>query len=124
MGVSFTEIVESYWTPYHDVLKVNSDNYATLLSGDDLKLDAGTTVVVTAWALDGEADVYLQTRAMHDLYTSGGVGQLFISDLDLTSVVDSDSDTWVVPEDLDGQEIVIVDNTNSPVGGTEISILE
>ena len=118
VGVTFSQIVESYWTPYHDVVQVDAGNYATLLSDNDLRLDAGTTVVVTAWALDGEADVYLQTRAMHDLYTSGGVGQLFISDLDLTSVVDSDSDTWVVPEDLDGQELlIIVDNTNSPVGG-------
>ena len=98
--------------------RLNSNNYATLLSGDELKLDAGTTVVVTAWALDGEADVYLQTRAMHDLYTSGGVGQLFIADLDLKSVADSDSDTWVVPQELDGQELlIIVDNTNTPVGG-------
>ena len=118
VGVTFLQIVESYWTPYHDVLQVNSDNYATLLSGDDLKLDAGTTVVITAWAFDGEADVYLQTRAMHDLYTSGGVGQLFIADLDLKSVIDSDSDTWTVPQELDGQELlVIVDNTNTPVGG-------
>ena len=116
--MTFSKLVESYWTPYHDVVQVDAGNYATLLSDNDLRLDAGTTVVVTAWALDGEADVYLQTRAMHDLYTSGGVGQLFISDLDLTSVVDSDSDTWVVPEDLDGQELlIIVDNTNSPVGG-------
>ena len=118
VGVTFSQIVESYWTPYHDVLQVNSDNYATLLSGDELKLDAGTTVVITAWAFDGEADVYLQTRAMHDLYTSGGVGQLFIADLDLKSVIDSDSDTWTVPQELDGQELlVIVDNTSTPVGG-------
>ena len=55
---------------------------------------------------------------MHDLYISGGVGQLFIADLDLKSVTDSDSDTWTVPQELDGQELlVIVDNTNSPVGG-------
>ena len=118
VGVTFSQIVESYWTPYHDALQVDSGNYATLLSGDELKLDAGTTVVVTAWALDGEADVYLQTRAMHDLYTSGGVGQLFIADLDLKSITDSDSDTWTVPQELDGQELlVIVDNTNTPIGG-------
>ncbi len=118
VGVTFSQIVESYWTPYHDVIQVDAGNYATLLSGDELKLDAGTTVVVTAWALDGVADVYLQTRAMHDLYTSGGVGQLFISDLDISSVAESDSDTWVVPEELDGQELlIIVDNTNLPVGG-------
>ncbi|DAC58835.1 MAG TPA: hypothetical protein D7I03_05030, partial [Candidatus Poseidoniales archaeon] len=118
VGVTFSKIEESYWTPYHDVIAVDANDFTTLLSGDALKLDAGTTVVVTAWALEGEADVYLQTRAMHDLYASGGVGQLFIQDLDLQSVIDSDSDSWTVPQELDGEELlVVVDNTDSPVGG-------
>ena len=118
VGVTFSKIEESYWTPYHDVIAVDANDYTTLLSGDALKLDAGTTVVVTAWALEGEADIYLQTRAMHDLYVSGNVGQLFIQDLDLQSVIDSDSDSWTVPQELDGEELlVIVDNTDSPVGG-------
>ena len=118
VGVTFSKIEESYWTPYHDVIAVDANDFTTLLSGDALKLDAGTTVVVTAWALEGEADIYLQTRAMHDLYVSGEVGQLFIQDLDLQSVIDSDSDSWTVPQELDGEELlVIVDNTDSPVGG-------
>ena len=118
VGVTFSKIEESYWTPYHDVIAVDANDFTTLLSGDALKLDAGTTVVVTAWALEGEADIYLQTRAMHDLYASGGVGQLFIQDLDLQSVIDSDSDSWTVPQELDGEELlVVVDNTDSPVGG-------
>ena len=118
VGVTFSKIEESYWTPYHDVIAVDANDYTTLLSGDALKLDAGTTVVVTAWALEGEADIYLQTRAMHDLYASGEVGQLFIQDLDLQSVIDSDSDSWTVPQELDGEELlIIVANTDSPVGG-------
>ena len=118
VGVTFSKIEESYWTPFHDVIAVDANDFTTLLSGDALKLDAGTTVVVTAWALEGEADIYLQTRAMHDLYVSGEVGQLFIQDLDLQSVIDSDSDSWTVPQELDGEELlVIVDNTDSPVGG-------
>tara|TARA_B100000674_G_scaffold127406_1_gene98188 strand:- start:1712 stop:4261 length:2550 start_codon:yes stop_codon:yes gene_type:complete len=120
IGATFTKIDESYWTPFHDVLAVDSGNHAVLLSGDALKLDAGTTIVVTAWELDGQADVYLQTRAMHDLYLSNGVGQLYIADLDLQSIVNSDSDTWIVPEELDGEELlIIVDNTNSPEGGAD-----
>ena len=118
IGVTFDKIQESYWTPFHDVVAVASDNYATLLSGDSLRLDAGTTIVVTAWELEGQADVYLQTRAMHDLYVSQGVGQLFIPEIELQSISSSDSDTWTVPQELDGQELlVIVDNTDNPVGG-------
>ena len=118
IGVSFDIIQESYWTPFHDVVAVDSDNYATLLSGESLRLDAGTTIVVTAWELEGQADVYLQTRAMHDLYVSQGVGQLFIPEIDLQSISGSDSDTWTVPQELDGEELlVIVDNTDNPVGG-------
>ena len=55
---------------------------------------------------------------MHDLYVSGEVGQLFIQDLDLQSVIDSDSDSLTVPQELDGEELLVnVDNTDSPVGG-------
>ena len=119
IGATFEQIDESYWTPFHDVIAVESNNYATLLSGEDLKLDAGTTIVVTAWALEGAADVYLQTRTMHDQYLAGEVGQLFVPELDLQSVTDSDSDTWTVTEELDGEELlIIVDNTDSPIGGS------
>ena len=119
IGATLEQIDESYWTPFHDVIAVESQNYATLLSGDDLKLDAGTTIVVTAWSLEGTADIYLQTRPMHDKYVAGEIGQLFVSDLDLQSVSDSDSDTWTVTEELDGEELlIIVDNTDSPIGGS------
>ena len=118
IGLTFEKIEETYWTPYHDILAVPSDSHTTLLSGDDLKLDAGTTIVLTAWALEGQGDVYLQTKAMNDLYTTGGIGQLFIADVELQSISNSDSDTWVVPQELEGEElIIIVDNTNNPVGG-------
>ena len=112
IGLTFEKIEETYWTPYHDILAVPSDSHTTLLSGDDLKLDAGTTIVLTAWALEGQGDVYLQTKAMNDLYTTGGIGQLFIADVELQSISNSDSDTWVVPQELEGEElIIIVDNT-------------
>ena len=118
ISLDFTKLQDSYWTPFHDVLSVPTQSYQTLLSGDDLKLDSGTTIVLTAWALEGVADVYLQTKQMHDLYVSGGVGQLYITTTEMQSISNSDSTTWVVPNELEGEELVlIVDNTDNPVGG-------
>ncbi len=118
ISIDFTKLQDSYWTPYHDVLRVPSNTYEVLLSGDDLKLDSGTTVVLTAWALEGVADVYLQTKAMHDLYVSQGIGQLYITNTEMQSISTSASKTWVVPAGIENQELVlIVDNTDNPVGG-------
>ena len=118
IALDFTKLQDSYWTPYHDVLSVPAQSYQTLLSGDDLKLDSGTTIVLTAWSFEGVGDVYLQTKQMHDLYVSGGVGQLYITTTEMQSISTSDSTTWVVPNELDGEELVlIVDNTDNPVGG-------
>ena len=118
VAISVTRLTESYWTPYHDVLSVESGEYSTLLSGQDLTLDAGTTIDITAWALEGEADVYLQTKAMNERYQNGEVGSKFIEDIDLRAVSNSASGSWVVPQGLDGEElVVIVDNTDTPAGG-------
>ena len=102
------------------LIGMEADSYSTLLSGDDLRLDAGTTVVVTAWSLEGQGDVYLQTQNMNDLYTSGGVGTLSITGASLQSVQGSSSFSWIVPNELDGEVLVLIaDNTDTPVGGAD-----
>ena len=119
-SLTVTPIVESYWTPFHNLIALENDTSQTLLSGDDLRLDAGTSVVVSAWSMEGNGDVYLQTRGMNNLYTSGGVGSLFITGASLQSVEGSGSFSWIVPNELDGEElIVIADNTDTPVGGAD-----
>lgn len=117
-SLSVTPITQSYWTPFHDLIEIDSGASQTLLSGEDLRLDSGTTIVVTAWSLEGQGDVYLQTRTMNNLYLSEGVGSLFITGASLQSIDDSGSFSWIVPNELDGEElIVIADNTDTPVGG-------
>jgi hypothetical protein len=119
-SLTVTPIIESYWTPFHNLIALENDSSQTLLSGDDLRLDAGTSVVVSAWSMEGTGDVYLQTRSMNNLYTSGGVGSLFITGASLQSVEGSASFSWIVPNELDGEElIVIADNTDTPVGGAD-----
>ena len=69
----------------------------------------------------GEADVYLQTKAMNERYQNGEVGSKFIEDIDLRAVSNSASDSWVVPQGLDGEELlVIVDNTDTPAKVAEM----
>lgn len=118
VSLSVTRMDQSYWTPFHNLIQIDNQSSQVLLSGDDLKLDAGTSIVISAWALQGQADVYLQTKEMHDLYTSGGVGSLYVNGGSLQNVASSASLTWLVPTELDGQELVVIaDNTDTPVGG-------
>ena len=118
VSVSVDRLDEAYWTPYHDLLQVDAGAYEVLLSGDDLRLDAGTTVVLSAWDLTFVGDVYLQTRTMHDRYQSGGIGVQFIDGGALQAIAAPQSLTWQVPSTLEGEELLlVVDNTNSPLGG-------
>ncbi len=118
VSASVNPLAQAYWTPYHDLVAVASDTYSVLLSGDELRLDAGTTVVVSAWDMEFVGDVYLQTRAMHDRYVSGGVGVQFIDGGGLQNVNTPKSLTWMVPSSLEGEELLlVVDNTDTPLGG-------
>ena len=111
-------LIQAYWTPYHDLVSVEAGAHEVLLSGDDLRLDAGTTMVLSAWDLTFVGDVYLQTRTMHDRYLSGGVGVQFIDGGALQSVDTPKSLTWQVPSGLEGEELLlVVDNTDAPLGG-------
>ncbi len=118
VSASVSQLTQAYWTPYNDMLAVDTGAYEVLLSGDDLRLDAGTTVVLSAWDLTFVGDVYLQTRTMHDRYTSGGIGVQFIEGGALQGVESPQSLTWQVPSTLEGEELLlVVDNTDSPLGG-------
>ena len=118
VSASVDRLDQAYWTPYHDLISVNAGGYDVLLSGDDLRLDAGTTVVLSAWDLTFVGDVYLQTRTMHDRYVAGGVGVQFIDGGALQSVDAPQSLTWQVPSPLEGEELLlVVDNTEAPLGG-------
>ena len=118
VSASVSPLTQAYWTPYHDLVAVESGAYSVLLSGDDLRLDAGTTVVVSAWDMEFIGDVYLQTRAMHDRYTTGAVGVQFIDGGALQTIDTPKSLTWQVPASLEGQELLlVVDNTDAPLGG-------
>ena len=118
VSVSVDRLDQAYWTPFNDLLSVDAGAYEVLFSGDELRLDAGTTVVLSAWDLTAVGDVYLQTRTQHDRYVSGAIGVQYIDGAALQSIDAPMSLTWQVPSSLDGEELLlVVDNTNAPLGG-------
>lgn len=118
VSASVAPLQQTYWTPYNDLVAVGQDDFSILLSGDDLRLDAGTTVVVSAWDLEFIGDVYLQTRLMHQRYELGAVGVQYIDGGALQTIDVPKSVTWMVPSDLAGEELLlVVDNTDVPLGG-------
>ncbi len=118
VSASVSPLQESFWTPFNDLVGVDAGTYSILLDGDDLRLDGGTTLVLSAWDLEFVGDVYLQTRAMHDRYTSGAVGIQYIDGGGLQTVDTPKSLTWQVPSSLEGEELLlVVDNTDVPLGG-------
>ncbi len=118
VSVEVTRLNQAYWTPYNNLVAVEADDHALLLSGSDLQLDAGTVVVVSAWPMEFIGDVYLQTRTMYDRYVAGGIGVQFLDGAALQSVTQASSFTWQVPASLEGEELLlVVDNTETPLGG-------
>jgi len=118
VSASVSPLQESFWTPFNDLVGVDAGTYSILFDGDDLRLDGGTTLVLSAWDLEFVGDVYLQTRAMHDRYTSGAVGIQYIDGGGLQTVDTPKSLTWQVPSSLEGEELLlVVDNTDVPLGG-------
>ena len=118
VSASVTAVNQAYWTPFNNLVGVDTGGYEVLLSGDDLRLDAGTIVVVSAWDLESVGDVYLQTRTMHDRYVAQAVGVQYIDGGDLQAVASPRSLTWQVPSSLEGEELLlVVDNTDTPLGG-------
>ena len=118
VSASVSALQESFWTPFNDLVDVDAGTYSVLLEGDELRLDGGTTLVLSAWDLEFVGDVYLQTRSMHDRYTSGAVGVQYIDGGGLQTVDTPKSLTWQVPSSLEGEELLlVVDNTDVPLGG-------
>ena len=115
-SISVTKLTDGQWTMYHDLVGVVPNGYITLLEGDDLRLEEGTTVSVTAWSLEGNGDVYLQTESMNANYLSGQ-SNVALTGASLLGVDGTASFNWIVSEALANQPLkLVVDNSNDPDG--------
>ena len=116
ISMTVSGLTDTPWTPYHDLVGIILDGHVTLLEGTSLQLEEGTTIAVTAWSLQGFADVYLQTDSMNANYLSGQ-SNVALTGASLLGVDGTSSFSWVVPSALANQPLkLIVDNTDDPDG--------
>lgn len=116
ISMTVSELTDTPWTPYHDLVGIIPDGHVTLLEGTSLQLEEGTTIAVTAWSLQGFADVYLQTDSMNANYLSGQ-SNVALTGASLLAVDGTSSFSWVVPSALANQPLkLVVDNTDDPDG--------
>lgn len=116
ISMTVSQLTDTLWTPYHDLVGIIPDGYLTLLDGASLQLEEGTTIAVTAWSLQGLADVYLQTDSMNANYLSGQ-SNVALTGASLLAVDGTSSFSWVVPSALANQPLkLVVDNTDDVDG--------
>jgi hypothetical protein len=124
VGLEWQMSSDSYWTPFHTLVKVNPDDFHVLLTPNDAQFDAGTVVVISMWGLEGVGDLFIQTTSMHSTYTNGEVGVQYVTGGAIQGVDNTASLTYVIPSDLDGQGLYfILDNSDTPLGGGDGSTL-
>ena len=116
ISISVTKLTDGQWTTYHDLVGIIPNGHLTLLEGEDLRLEEGTAVSVTAWSLEGLGDVYLQTESMNANYLAGQ-SNVALTGASLLGVDGTASFNWIVSAAFANQPLkLIVDNTNDPDG--------
>jgi len=116
VSITVTKLNDGQWTPYHDLVGIIPNGHLTLLEGDDLRLEEGTAVSVTAWSLEGVGDVYLQTESMNANYLAGQ-SNVALTGASLLGIDGTASFNWIVSTAFANQPLkLVVDNTNDPDG--------
>jgi hypothetical protein len=116
VSITITKLNDGQWTSFHDLVGIIPDGHLTLLEGDDLRLEEGTAVSVTAWSLEGAGDVYLQTESMNANYLAGQ-SNVALTGASLLGVDGTASFNWIVSAAFANQPLkLVVDNTNDPDG--------
>ncbi len=118
ISINITTIERDYYEVYHDMDILAPGSHLQIAGGDELTLDAGSSITITAWPLEGEPDLYLMTDAQRSNYLLGASADTHIPAASLTQINSQQSLTWMVPEEYDGVTLyLMLDNEAVPSGG-------
>ena len=116
--VQINEVTDSYWTEFHNLVIMEVGSHQELLGSDELSLDAGTQIMVSAWPMFGEPDIYLMTEQHKTTYLNGDSGAFHIPGAAMTAISGNSTMMWTISESQAGEGLyLMVDNEGSPSGG-------
>ena len=117
ISVQVSVLQDGSLTVMHDLYAVPNNSSAWLTEDAGLVLDAGTSIQVEAWALDGSADLAFLTDAQRSAWASGAQ-HAPDSGTALLDVSTSSTLAWTVPPSLDGVPMhLMLDGGDAILGG-------
>ena len=120
LQVSFDSqnIVPSYWTIHDSLVNLGVNSHTKLIDENDLILDEGTQVAISAIPMSGNPDIFILTENQRLSYLDGNSPEFRITGADLLQVTTDSSVVWTVDSTYANQPLYLyADNEDGPTGG-------
>ena len=120
LQVSFDSqnIVPSYWTIHDSLVNLGVNSHTKLVDENDLILDEGTQVAISAIPMSGNPDLFILTENQRLSYLDGNSPEFRITGADLLQVTTDSSVVWTVDSTYANQPLYLyADNEDGPTGG-------
>ena len=116
----FTQINQQPNTLFHDLVELDSNQSTTIIGGDELRLDTGTSIQITVDSLEGSADLLVQTESIHNAWNEQSSASASISGQSILNIQGQSTLLWTVTEDYSDQPLyVVLDNSDRPSAGAQ-----
>ncbi len=116
LDISFPS--QSYWTIHDALVNLGINSHTKLVDENDLNLDEGTQISISALPLSGTPDIFLLTDSQRTSYLDGNPPEFRITGADLLQVTTEDSVVWTVDSTYANQPLYLyADNEVGPTGG-------
>jgi len=116
LDISFP--TQSYWTVHDDLVNLGINSHTKLIDENQLILDEGTQVSISAIPLSGNPDLFILTENQRASYLDGNPPEFRVTGADLLQVTSEDSVVWTVDSTHANQPLYLyADNELGPNGG-------
>jgi type II secretory pathway pseudopilin PulG len=116
LDISFP--TQSYWTVHDALVTLGINSHTKLIDENQLNLDEGTQVSISAIPLSGDPDLFILTENQRASYLDGNPPEFRVTGADLLQVTSEDSVVWTVDATHANQPLYLyADNELGPNGG-------